>query len=359
MAQKAVYPDIMLKLECGGRVDERTARNHNLVRLCPILIDGLLCVGGRLDNLMWPHVAKHPIILPSKHNVTRLIVWNAHVLNGHCGLSHTLSELRQRYWIVQGVSMAKRVLHSCWTCQRNLTTASRQVMTPLPIDRIQPGWHPFKIVGCDYFGPLTVKNGRKTEKRYGCLFTCLQMRAVHLEMAYSLSSDAFIKALMRFIARRGSPEKIISDNGSNFVGAETELKRAIEQISHPLISNELLQYNVEWQFTPPLSSHRGGVWERLIRSVRRILRSTVNEQDTNDEELVTFLTEAERVMNRRPIVPNQTNYFDKPALTANDLLILNNRLYGVVPENISERYMKGWQQANYLTQVFWKRWVKG
>ncbi|GAA52947.1 hypothetical protein CLF_109165 [Clonorchis sinensis] len=146
MAKKAVYPDIMLKLECGGRVDERTARNHNLVRLCPILIDGLLCVGGRLDNLMWPHVAKHPIILPPKHNVTRLTVWNAHVLNGHCGLSHTLSELRQRYWIFQGVSTAKRVLHSCWTCRRNLTTASRQVMAPLPIDRIQPGWHPFKIV---------------------------------------------------------------------------------------------------------------------------------------------------------------------------------------------------------------------
>ncbi|GAA56646.1 hypothetical protein CLF_111304 [Clonorchis sinensis] len=121
---------------------------------------------------------------------------------------------------------------------------------------------------------------------------------------------------MRFIARRGAPEKIISDYGSNFVGAETELKRAIEQLSHPRISNDLLRYNFEWQFTPPLSSHKGGVWERLIRSVRRILRSTVNEQDANDEELVTFLTEAERVMNRRPIVPNQTKLFRQASINS-------------------------------------------
>ncbi|TGZ71772.1 hypothetical protein CRM22_002473 [Opisthorchis felineus] len=144
MARRAVYPKIMLKLECTGGVDERTAHNHNPVRLCPITISGLLCVGGRLDKLRWPHAAKHTIILSPRHNVTRLIVWYSHVLIGHCGLSRTLSELHQRCWIVQGVSMAKRVLHGCWTCRRNFTTASRQVMAPPPTDGIQPGWHPFK-----------------------------------------------------------------------------------------------------------------------------------------------------------------------------------------------------------------------
>ncbi|TGZ63825.1 hypothetical protein CRM22_006705 [Opisthorchis felineus] len=134
----------MLKLEGTGRIGERIARNHNLVRLCPVMIDGLSCVRGRLDNLMWPPVAKHPIILPPKHNITRLIVWNAHMMNGHCGLSHMLSGLRRSCWIVQEVSMARRVLHGFWMCRRLLIMASRQVMVPPSIDRIQPGWHPFK-----------------------------------------------------------------------------------------------------------------------------------------------------------------------------------------------------------------------
>ena len=358
VAQEEVFSGLIRKLKGTERADERKLRNLGLLRLHPIILNGLLCVGGRLCNLNWPHVSKNPIILPPRHHITKLIIYNCHVTNGHSGISHTLGDLRRKYWIMQGTSMVKRVIHDCWTCRKNLVTASGQFMAPLPIDRVQPGWNPFRIVGCDYFGPVSVKNGRKFEKRYGCIFTCLQMRAVHLEMAYSLSTDSFINVLMRFIARRGAPEKLITDNGSNFVGAEIELKRAIQRLPHSRISTELLRREVEWQFNPPLSSHRGGVWERLIRSVRRILRSTVNEQVIDDDKFCTFLTEAERILNTRPIVPNMTSEFDKPALTPNDLLLLTNRVYGVVPSNISERYVKGWQQVNYLAQVFWKRWIR-
>jgi len=358
LTQNDRYFEVIRKLSSKAGLTVRSSISRGLYRLCPILIDGILCVGGRLSNAECSSVAANPAILPGNHHITELLIRYHHVLNGHSGPSQTMSDLRQKYWIVQGMSAIKRFIRKCWICRRNLATANQQIMSPLPIDRVNSGWHPFKIVGCDYFGPMLVRNGRKTEKRYGCIFTCLQMRAVHLEMAYSLSADSFISVLMRFIARRGAPNKIISDNGSNFVGAEQELKRAVKQLPHGRIIDELLKRSVEWQFNPPLSSHRGGVWERLIRSVRRVLRSTANEQTLTDEKLGTLLIEAERILNSRPLVPVHSGVEERPALTPNDLLILNSRNYGVVPPTITERYVKGWQQVNYLTQVFWKRWLR-
>ena len=79
--------------------------------------------------------------------------------------------------------------------------------------------HPLLLVGVDYFGPFAVKRFRKTEKRYCCLFTCLVTRAVHIEVAHTLEADSFIMALRRMMSRRGKPQMIYSDNGTNFVGA--------------------------------------------------------------------------------------------------------------------------------------------
>ena len=86
-------------------------------------------------------------------------------------------------------------------------------------------------VGVDYFGPLTVKYRRGTVKRYGCIFTCLATRAVHIEVAHALNADSFLMALHRFIARRGKPQKLFSDNGTNFVASDHELAEEIQAIN--------------------------------------------------------------------------------------------------------------------------------
>ena len=100
-------------------------------------------------------------------------------------------------------------------------------MAPLPSARVAPTDPPFTHVGVDYFGPLFVKQGRSQVKSYGCLFTCLTMRAVHIEVAHTLEADSFICAYQRFVSRRGKPKKK-SDNGTNFTGAERELREALE-----------------------------------------------------------------------------------------------------------------------------------
>ena len=164
-------------------------------------------------------------------------------------------------------------------------------MADLPADRLTPGEPPFSYVGIDFFGPLYVKQGRSTVKHYGCLFSCLTMRASHIEVTESLQTDSFINALRRFISRRGNPKIARSDNGTNLCGAERELKEASETWNQQKIKTFLHQRNIEWKFNPPGASHMGGVWERIIRSIRKILRSLLREQLISGETLRTLMAE--------------------------------------------------------------------
>ncbi|CAH8551523.1 unnamed protein product [Dicrocoelium dendriticum] len=328
-----------------------------LARLHPIMRDGLHCLGGRLAYSEYEASFKFPIILPPKHTVTDLLIRFYHLLEGHAGVSQVLASLRRKYWIVRGMAAVKRLIGTCWTCKKRLTTAGQQLMAPLPLARVERGWHPFKFVGVDYFGPFIVKHGRRQEKRYGCLFTCMQARAVHIELSPTLSTDSFIMALKRFVARRGTPAEIFSDNGGNFVGAATELRTAMKSWSQAKINDKLLSIGVQWHYNPPMASHRGGIWERIIRSVRRILLSVAGQQTLDDETLNTLLIEAERIVNSRPLVPLTSDPNDREALTPNDLLILRSNATHILTA-LPEEYNRCWRQVNYLTALFWKRWVR-
>ena len=188
--------------------------------LNPYLTDGILRVGGRLENASVSFEVKHPIILPSKHHVTNLIIQNCHRQQGHSGPAHVLAAIRQKFWIVRGLSAVRKVLAGCMDCRKWNARLGEQIMAPLPAARVAPFNPPFTHVGVDYFGPLFVKQGRSEVKRYGCLFTCLTMRAVHIEVAHTLEADSFICAYQRFVSRRGRPRAMYSDNGTNFTGAE-------------------------------------------------------------------------------------------------------------------------------------------
>ncbi|VDP84881.1 unnamed protein product, partial [Schistosoma mattheei] len=171
-----------------------------------------------------------------------------------------------------------------------------------------------------------VKHGRRTEKRYGCVFTCLRLRAVHLEVAYSFTTDSFIMALMWFISRRGHPKEIYSDNGSNLVGAEGELRKCLQDWVQKRIHSDLLRKGIDWHFNPPAASHWGGVWERMIRSVRRVLGALIKEQSLTDECLEIFMIAAERLINNQPLVPVTDDLNDLDAITSAKLLLLRENV---------------------------------
>uniref|UniRef100_A0A0E4C795 Integrase catalytic domain-containing protein n=1 Tax=Anopheles gambiae TaxID=7165 RepID=A0A0E4C795_ANOGA len=129
-------------------------------------------------------------------------------------------------------------------------------MAPLPEQRLTPFLRPFTNVGVDYLGPIDIINARRHEKRYVAVFTCLVTRAVHLEVAYSLSTESCIMAIKRFVCRRGPPADIYSDNGTNFQGASNELKRQMKELNLTCAAT-FTDTHTKWIFNPPSAPHLG------------------------------------------------------------------------------------------------------
>ncbi|MBM6549314.1 DDE-type integrase/transposase/recombinase, partial [Streptococcus dysgalactiae] len=239
------------------------------------------------------------------------------------------------------------------------TRLMKHVITELPACRVSNWRYAFDQCGIDYFSPLKVEIGRSEHKRYGCLFTCLHTRAIHLEIAHSMTADSFLMAITRFMARRGKPNAIYSDNGSNFIAGESELKVMLHNVDQRKIEEDLLRHEIQWNFQPPNASHRGGLWESMIRSVRRVLAAVSNQQRLTDESLLTFVIEVERIVNDRPLVPVYDDPDAPRVLRPSDLLLLRPDVTSFDGEmSFTDRFTKYWRQAQHLTSAFWKRWVR-
>ena len=328
-----------------------------LFLLNPVIKDDLIRVGGRISRATVALSSRHQVILPQHHEVTTLIVRDTHEQNGHVGPRHMLSYLREKIWVIAGIQVCKSIVSNCFDCKRQRTRPTTQMMSDLPLERLTPDLPPFSYVGIDFFGPFSAKYGRGVCKRYGCIFTCMATRAVHIEIAHSVNTDSFLGAFSRFISRRGRPKKVYSDNGTNLKSGERELREMMHSWNQQKISKELLQSEIEWHFNPPYASHNGGFWERLIRSIREVLRAIVKQQLLCDESLLTFISETERILNSRPITQASTNSDDPEPLTPSKLLLLRNE--SSFPNGVfrkSDSYInRWWRQAHYLANVFWKR----
>ena len=327
--------------------------SSKLQKLRPVMIEGLLCVGGRLENA-GDGIEKHPIILANDHLAT-LLIRDVHEKNAHAGSNYVLSQMRRKYHALKDYSAVKSVLNSCVQCKKHHGQPMQQVMGDLPKERVDATRPPFTFVGVDYFGPMNVKYRRGTVKRYGCIFTCLTTRAVHFEVAHSLDSDSFLMALHRFIARRGKPQKLFSDNGTNFVAAERELAEEIQTINSSKLRGEMLLEAIEWSFNPPHAPHMGGAWERLIRSVKEILRHLVGDRLLTDEELVSFLCEAERILNDRPLTRMGSDAQDPTPLTPNHLLLMREN--NCTPNTEANHVRRQWQVIQKIANVFYERFI--
>ena len=162
---------------------------------------------------------------------------------------------------------------------------------------------PYLYVGIDYFGPILVKRIRSQLKKYGCVISCWTTRAVHIEIVDDMTTDCFINAFRRFIARRGQPKKVFSYKGTNFEGAENILRKELSQLNQCNIDEYFKQTGIKRNFNPPAASHMGGAWERMIKSIRQVLDILLKSQVVTDDVLHTFLLEMESILNSRPLCP--------------------------------------------------------
>ena len=288
--QGCAYEDELSALKQGNYV----AKSSRLFKLAPALKDGLLVVGGRLKHAAIIEDMKNPLILPHDHRISHLIVQEYHGA-AHLGAEWTLSQVRQRYWITQGRNSIKMTKRTCATWKKLYGVGSNQKMADLPPERYEPGKPAFSYVGVDLYGPIYVTLGRSEVKRYGCIYTCLTTRAIHLEVLNNLESDTFINGFVRFTCRIGYPTKVLSDNGTNLVGSRAELSRNLRQLDREKVVRATRRQEVEWTYNPPLASHHGGVWERMIRTVRRVMVAVLNSNTRmTDEMLHTVLCEPVR-----------------------------------------------------------------
>nr|XP_039261992.1 uncharacterized protein LOC120338123 [Styela clava] len=231
-------------------------------------------------------------------------------------------------------------------------------MSNLPKVRVTEA-RPFENVGLDFFGPIQTKRGRVLEKRWGCLFCCLSMRAVHIEMAWTMDTDSFICVLLSFIAIRGPVSQIWSDNGSNIVGGSRELKTVLNSIDESRVAELCLKHNIEWHFTPPYAPHFGGVWERLVKSAKRALKAVLGNVRVTDEVLKTAFARVTDIMNSRPITTVSDEPTDFSAITPNCLLKGHSaEVFPLDSDVMKLCYRKRWRQTEAICNQFWRRWRK-
>lgn len=329
-------------------------KSSSLTKLVPFLdTEGLLRIGGRLQECtMLSYDEKHPIILPKSAHVTTLLISHHHSLSAHQGREPTLAHIRSHgLWIVNAKSEVFKAIQNCVECKKIRGTPTVPQMATLPPERLEEA-APFTHCGIDCFGPFIVKDGRKERKTYGLMITCLASRAVHIELLEDMSSDSFINALRNLISIRGAVSTVRCDQGTNFIGAFNDLAKNLEgpmKSSHP---------HIKFTFNPPHSSHMGGVWERLIRSARTILRGIGQKHGgrLSTSQLRTFFYEVMAVINSRPLGSVSE---DNLPLTPNMLLTMKSQITLPPPAEFSDSDLysrKRWRVVQELSNQFWRKW---
>lgn len=341
------------------------SKRSTLLTLTPFLDkDKILRVRGRLANSQLPNETKHPAILPAKSLLTTMIIRHAHFRAMHGSVQLTLRIIRDEFWIIRGKTVVKGQVGKCVACFRYSGSSLSQQMSNLKSAQVQPN-RPFSHVGVDYAGYFEVKISTRRnatfQKCYICLFVCLTTKAVHLELAQNLSTEAFIAVLRRFVGRRGIPNHIYSDRGTNFIGAANELPAlwfTEKSNESRAIQREYSRQGIVWHFNPARASHFGGLWEAGVKSVKRHLHRTFGETRFTFEDFNTILVQIEACLNSRPLYPMSDEISETDVLTPGHFLIgqplmtLPHPDVSQVPLNRLARY----ELQQKITQEFWDKW---
>ncbi|XP_065089899.1 uncharacterized protein LOC135711086 [Ochlerotatus camptorhynchus] len=364
LAQSEGYADEIATLAAGYHqtsTQGRIIRNNPLFRTAFLDENGVARFRGRTKACAFvDRDAAEPIILPRHHQVTRLIIAEAHERFNHQNHATIVNELLQRYRIPRLKATYNAVRKDCQQCKNDLAKPRPPMMGDLPQSRLAAFSRPFTYMGVDYFGPILVSVGRHSEKRWGVLATCLTTRAIHLQIAHTLTTDSCVMAIRNVMARRGVPAVIYSDRGTNFQATSKELKVAIELLDQNRLASEFTTSRTQWTFIPPVSPHMGGAWERQIRSVKQNLAKVQPSRLPTDEVLQNAMVEVENIVNSRPLTDLPVEDDESPVLTPNHFLLGSaNGLRSWVPFNDNPILRRNcWIQSQVMADKFWKQWVR-
>ena len=332
------------------------------VKLRPIQVDGIFQVGGRTERWMectWNR--QRFILLPKRNYISLLIARHQHIEGGHLGEAATVSKISSKYWIIGVNEMVRSIIRDCRRCKEKLKKMEKQLMSPLPIERIKPS-PPFESVGIDYFGPFTIRG--EVQKRlhgecFGVLFTCFSSRAAYVDIANDYSTDGFLKVLRRFSSIRGWPSKIFSDKGTQLVGASNELTETVRNLNWQQIKEYCHKNSTEWSFSPGDAPWYNGAVEALVKCAKRALTAAIGEQVLTFSDLQTVMFEVSQIPNQRPIGSHPKHPDEGTYLCPNDLLLgrsTSNIPQGPFKERSSNKFRFDFIQS--IVGAFWRRWTR-
>ena len=254
---------------------------------------------------------KHPAILPKNSHLAHLLINYHHESVHHQGRQITHEKIRQAgIWIVDANRMISKTINQCVTCRRlrGKLSSHVQLMADLLSDRLDTP-PPFTNVGFDVFGPWNIqtrklRGGAVNAKRWALIFTCLNCRAVHIEVLETMETSSFICVLRRFFAIRWTLTLLRCDRGTNFISEKSELDSALNAMDQRTIKKNVTEQTCDWIFNLPHASQFGGAWKRQIGTARRILDAMFLELGSpqlTHELLVTLVAEVTGIINSRPI----------------------------------------------------------
>lgn len=341
----------------------------NLNALSPFIDrEGVLRVGGRLQNANISFDQRHPIILPKNNHITNLIIIREHLRLLHAGQRQVLSSLNLKFWIINGTREIKRNIHKCVTCFRLKAQCSQQLMGSLPVNRVTSS-RPFQNVGIDFCGPFFIKQSRirksVVSKSYVALFVCFSVKAIHMELLSDMTTDNFLASFKRFISRRGKPTQVYCDNGSTFKGAKNQLSEFYKIYNSKEHKNKIECFcneeQITFNFIPSYSPVFGGLWEAGVKSAKYHIKRVMgtNTQFTY-EQFNTIIVQVEGILNSRPITQMSNDPSDLTYLTPGHFLIGAPITSFPEPDltTVPENRLKFWRLCTQVQQHFWKRWHK-
>ncbi|UYV66036.1 hypothetical protein LAZ67_3006256 [Cordylochernes scorpioides] len=312
-----------------------------IYNLCPFMDSrGIIRVGGRLKNVNVYGDRINQVLLPRSHHLTTLIVNNVHVHNLHSSTQATLAAIGNIFWMPSGRNVVRKISRKCMKCAR-----FRKKRSSFSING--------KSTFCKDQQIKAVFGTTSTMNAYVALFICFSTRAIHLELISSLTTDALISTIRRFIARRGKPATIHSDNATNFVGVHKIIGKLCHNASKVLTNSE----GIQWKFIPPSAPHFGGLWEAGVKSMKYHLRRTMGSALLNFKELTTLLAHIEACLNSRPLCPLSEDPEDLQALTPGHFLIGGSLTAPPDEDDIIAMSLPNrWQLIQKSMNHFWTKW---
>jgi transposase InsO family protein len=356
--QKNAYPRIIEAL--------KKRKPHDMMQLgLELTTDQLIVCSGRLGHAKYlDEATQKPFLLHKANPFTHLLLWKIHLYEGHSGEDQTLSSLRKRYWVPAVRWTIRKLISGCVECRKWQGKMYRQPRMPeLPAARVTP--HPaFTYTGIDYFGPMQVRHGSTTKKVWVALFTCLTVRAIHLELVQNMTAEEFLLALRRFFARRGRPQRVVTDNGPQFGVASSVCKTWKDVVSDPDIINFCANQSIQWSFITAYSPWMGGVFERAVGIVKNPLRKVMGKSLMNISQLQTVLCEVEAIVNNRPLTYVGDKFPEIQPITPRHFLTLNPNNQVALTSfdeelfqtRTQEAVVELWKKGENLLSEFWKVW---